>query len=590
MYFDFLVKIPEKTGRVTVNRRGDTTYIEYTYDRSYIPEKKYSVPKRTTIGKQSKSDPSMMQPNPNFLKYFPEVELPEKESGSQRSCCLRVGAYIVLKRIMEGYKLPEMLGGHFSSKDVGLILDLAAYSIICENNAAQYYPDYAYNHPLFTEDMRIYSDSKVSAFLASVTDDQTVGFLNSWNEIRDHREKIYISYDSTNKDCQAGDIEMVETGRKSEATGLPMFNYAVAYDTNNREPLFYEEYPGSIVDVSQLQFMLGKAKGYGYKKIGFILDRGYFSQDNIRFMDASGYDFVIMVKGMAKFVNQLVIDKKDTFESKRACSIREYQVYGTTVKKKLYASDEKERYFHIFHSATKEAAEREQVEAKIERMTKFLKKHEGQKVGFGDAYRHYFELFIHKEEDGSEVFMFAREKEGVIERELDLCGYFVIVTSHKMTAKDAIGLYKGRDDSEKLFRGDKSYLGNKSIRVHSDESASAKIFVGFIALIVRCKFYTMLKSAMAQMEKKPNYMTVPAALRELDKIEMVRLLDKVYRLDHAVTATQKTILGAFGLDAGYIKDSAGRISKQLILAGGMKEIEGQDEDDDEYEGIEYDFD
>lgn len=37
-------------------------------------------------------------------------------------------------------------------------------------------------------------------------------------------------------------------------------------------------------------------------------------------------------------------------------------------------------------------------------------------------------------------------------------------------------------------------------------------------------------------------MNVPAAIRELEKIEMVRGLDRVYRLDHAVTATQKTIL------------------------------------------------
>ena len=73
MYYDFLVKIPENTGKITVNRRVDTTYIEYTYDRKYIPEKKYNVPKRTTIGKQSKADLTMMQPNQNFVKFFPEI-------------------------------------------------------------------------------------------------------------------------------------------------------------------------------------------------------------------------------------------------------------------------------------------------------------------------------------------------------------------------------------------------------------------------------------------------------------------------------------------------------------------------------------
>ena len=75
MYFDFLVKIPEQTGRITSNRRGDTTYIEYTYDRSYDPEKKYNVPRRTTIGKLSKADPAMMQPNQNFLKFLQDIGL-----------------------------------------------------------------------------------------------------------------------------------------------------------------------------------------------------------------------------------------------------------------------------------------------------------------------------------------------------------------------------------------------------------------------------------------------------------------------------------------------------------------------------------
>ena len=41
-------------------------------------------------------------------------------------------------------------------------------------------------------------------------------------------------------------------------------------------------------------------------------------------------------------------------------------------------------------------------------------------------------------------------------------GYFAIITSDKMSAKEAIKLYKGRDASEKIFRADKSYLDEKS--------------------------------------------------------------------------------------------------------------------------------
>lgn len=49
----------------------------------------------------------------------------------------------------------------------------------------------------------------------------------------------------------------------------------------------------------------------------------------------------------------------------------------------------------------------------------------------------------------------------VIEYENNLSGYFCIITSEKMSAKDALLLYENRDASEKLFRGDKTYLGDK---------------------------------------------------------------------------------------------------------------------------------
>ena len=44
---------------------------------------------------------------------------------------------------------------------------------------------------------------------------------------------------------------------------------------------------------------------------------------------------------------------------------------------------------------------------------------------------------------------------------------------------------------------------------------------------------------------------------------MVRGYDNTYRLDHAVTATQKTILSAFGISEDYVKQEAERISMKL---------------------------
>ena len=94
-------------------------------------------------------------------------------------------------------------------------------------------------------------------------------------------------------------------------------------------------------------------------------------------------------------------------------------------------------------------------------------------------------------------------------------------------------------------------------------SARAKIFVEFVAMILRCKMYTKLNEEMKNLEKKPNYMTVPEAFKELGKIEMVRQLDNV-RLGGKYLSSH--ILNAFGLDANYIKYYASELSKELKKA------------------------
>ena len=57
--------------------------------------------------------------------------------------------------------------------------------------------------------------------------------------------------------------------------------------------------------------------------------------------------------------------------------------------------------------------------------------------------------------------------------------------------------------------------------------------------------------------------SLTAAIRELEKIELCRHLDNVYRMDHAVTKTQKEILSAFGIESSHVKYKADFISEAL---------------------------
>jgi transposase len=576
MYLNTTVKIPEIKGKIITKKKGGTTYILYQYGSEYNQDKRYAVPLRAIVGKVSPDYPGLMFPNDKFMVYFPDAEIPEELPFAYRSCCLKIGSCIIIRKVMDEYKLVPMLAKRFG-RETGLILDLISYLIVEEENAGQYYPDFAFTHPLFTEKMTIYSDSKVCRLLNSITRDQCIGFLDDWNKNRDHRSRIYISYDSTNKNSDAGDISIVEYGKAKDDKGLPVFNLSIAMDKTNRVPLFYEEYPGSVTDVSQFTFMVDKVIEYGYKKIGFILDRCYFSKENIRYIDENSYTFIIMCKGCRSLVSSLVLENRGSFETKRESAIRSYRVYGTTVTSRLYEDDTKDRYFHIYYNPSRQAAEREHFEQRIEKYRQFLDRHIGKEEKFGRTYQEFFHL--HYDKNG--IFLGADERTDVIERELMLCGYFCIITSEKMTASQALIQYKGRDISEKLFRSDKTFIGSKSERVQSSQSMSSKIFIEFVALIVRNRIYNLLKDQMIRMESTQKYMTVPAAIRELEKIEMVRRNNGNYKLDHAVTKTQKIILSSFGLDETHISSSADEISKQLATSQSLMNREVPDDGEEE---------
>ena len=150
----------------------------------------------------------MMFPNEKYQLYFPDAVLPAERPEAMRSCCLRIGSYIVIKQVLNEYGLPEMLFKRLGVNS-GLFFDLAAFSIIDQDNAGQYYQGHTFCHPLFSSQMHIYSDSTVRS-RSEVDRPRTDGqFTDDWNARQDKEPAgIHFRHDSTNKNCQAGDIDL----------------------------------------------------------------------------------------------------------------------------------------------------------------------------------------------------------------------------------------------------------------------------------------------------------------------------------------------------------------------------------------------
>ena len=123
-------------------------------------------------------------------------------------------------------------------------------------------------------------------------------------------------------------------------------------------------------------------------------------------------------------------------------------------------------------------------------------------------------------------------------------GFFVIVTSKEMTAKEAIDIYRNRDVVEKLFRMIKTELGYNTFRVYDDKSVISKTFLIFIATIVRCE----LKNKLTKLyEKDKKTYTINSSVRLLDQIEITKNSKDKYVLKYATTAKQKNVLSALNI-------------------------------------------
>ena len=120
--------------------------------------------------------------------------------------------------------------------------------------------------------------------------------------------------------------------------------------------------------------------------------------------------------------------------------------------------------------------------------------------------------------------------------------------------------YRDRDVVEKMFRSLKSYLDYDSLAVHYDSSLKSKTFIVFIASIVRSIIWHNIKDLY--IKDKKNY-TIPTSLRELEKLEVTKGQNGIYRRTSALNSKNKKILTAFNIDENQIDIAARNYPKGL---------------------------
>ena len=125
-------------------------------------------------------------------------------------------------------------------------------------------------------------------------------------------------------------------------------------------------------------------------------------------------------------------------------------------------------------------------------------------------YDRYF--FINRSEDGKLAF---KRNDEAIDARISQCGFFLIAeTDFKKSTAEILDIYRRRDVIEKSFDDLKNETDMKRLRTQSGETTQGKLFVAFVAQIVRAYMLNNLTDYMRR-----NTCTMKKILNELDKIK-----------------------------------------------------------------------
>lgn len=541
------VDLPDRT--VTVRTKSGT-YVYLTQRVEYSSKLKCSRPKRIAIGKLNEE--GMLIPNQNYFDlYGKPVEL---DVPGERADSISCGPFVVVDSIARKTQLMDVLESVFPEQ-WEKILDLAAYMMMTENNVMQYFEDYGYHHALFNDCN--FTDSTIGRLFDNMSIKDMDLFIRAW--VKMHADKdIYISYDSTNMNCVAGNLELAEYGHAKDNPDLPQINMSLGYNQTGNKPLFYSLYPGSIIDNTECEKMVERAKYYECENMGFILDRGYFSIKNIRYFERNGYDYILMTKGNAGFVQEAVEECQAILRNGYTNYIEEHELYGMTLEKDLFGTGKTE-YVHVYYDGIQAEKEKIIINGRYKKMDEIMEEKVQRKTQRKEDVKAYEGYYKVRFDDNGYLLAYQR-KEKKIKEMVNKVGYFVIVTSKKMDAAEALSIYRDRDAVEKTFRMEKSYLGFDVFRVHNTEKLESKVFVSFVALIIRNEIYQALKP-MYKKNRKEN--TVPKVIREYERLGITKLSDNKYHVRYSLTSRQKKILGAVGVTEKDYMDKVNKIVQAL---------------------------
>jgi transposase len=345
------------------------------------------------------------------------------------------------------------------------IIIYMAYCRFVHNSPIKNFTFHLSKSMISNEDKAIYTDKKFSAALREIGLNRAAisNYLKSFMVSND-----YVMVDMTNVFCASNNMRHAKEGYNADMIFDKQFNLIYIYSPTLLQPVFYKLLAGNIKDVTGFKMCM---KESGISDAVIIADKGFYSKENIAFLESEGLQFIIPLKRDNVMIDYSKLDKKTNGYFK-------YQ----------------ERYIWFY-------------ECKIDNKQMFLFKDE--KLQQQEQKDYLDRIDTLPEEYTMEKFK-AR---------LDIFGTIAILSNApNQNASLVYTTYKSRNSIEVMFDGYKNVIKADKTYMQNEDALEGYLFISHIALQWYYIIYNMLKEH--NQTSKYSVMDFTAHLKEIKQVKI----------------------------------------------------------------------
>lgn len=497
--------------------------------------------------------------NRNGKRRLVPVEINTDKQNISSLDTLLLGEFPIYYYIARDVGLIDDLNLTWGARISNMILSVAFHWLSSGDNAAYLFESWSHGKSLpYMETLTAKDITGLFRLLISTPGWRKTFFQARINRLPEHE---MLSYDATEIAFESNNVSFAQWGKGKEGGYQKQIGLIILYGHYTNIPVLFRVLPGNIADVTTVPDMLYRFEEISESKKIFssVLDRGYFSWENVKKFIDLGYRAIFAAKtNLTWVIEAMEIALPDLWMAKSWIDGK--NCYGHSVAMTKVFEDGIERTFwvQVYRDESRSKHETacffEELK-KLEDQWRYCLGHPGkasssimQVLKKSSLLKFYY--------SPSETSFLVRNN-AAIDDELRYAGFFCNVSTFECTPKSAMIDYSARDAIEKSFKAGKSYAEMDVVRSHSDETSEGRFIISFCCMTILSRLYYLMNKKYGVKNSKGkelppiiNDMTFKQIRNYLHPIRVCNYGVKGWGLME-ITAKQKEIVARLGMPNLY---------------------------------------